>query len=185
MCQSCGKRTTLLVGGVKPGTLQEVQDIVRSCVSPAVFASLGFLDGGALVDAIDTSTQALAGFLMLFAAFGLLEGFVVFANQLYLYAQLKRRDTAIRKALGTSQAQLTRLHLTHNVLVAGTSVIIGTLLMVVIAVATERPSFALTSTSLPWLVVTCLLAFIVSLVAARNQARRSRNVVPSRELRNL
>ena len=185
MCQSCGKRTTLLVGGVKPGTLQEVQDIVRSCVSPAVFASLGFLDGGALVDAIDASTQALAGFLMLFAAFGLLEGFVVFANQLYLYAQLKRRDTAIRKALGTSQAQLTRLHLTHNVLVAGISVIIGTLLMVLIAVATERPSYAITSTSFPWLVVACLLAFIVSLVAARNQARRSRNVVPSRELRNL
>jgi len=184
MCQSCGTRTTLLVGGVKPGT-QEVQDIVRSCVSPAVFASLGFLDGGALVDAIDTSTQALAGFLMLFAAFGLLEGFVVFANQLYLYAQLKRRDTAIRKALGTSQAQLTRLHLTHNVLVAGTSVIIGTLLMVLVAVATERPSYAITSTSFPWLVVACLLVFIVSLVAARNQARRSRNVVPSRELRNL
>jgi predicted lysophospholipase L1 biosynthesis ABC-type transport system permease subunit len=173
------------VGGVKPGTLQEVQDIVRSCVSPAVFASLGFLDGGALVDAIDTSTQALAGFLMLFAAFGLLEGFVVFANQLYLYAQLKRRDTAIRKALGSSQAQLTWLHLTHNTLVAGISVIIGTLLMVLVAVATERPSYAITSTSFPWLVVACLLAFIVSLVAARNQARRSRNVVPSRELRNL
>jgi len=185
MCQSCGTRTTLLVGGVKPGTMQEVQDIVRSCVSPVVFASLGFLDGGALVDAIDASTQALAGFLMLFAAFGLLEGFVVLADQLYLYAQLKRRDTAIRKALGTSQAQLTRLHLTHNVLVAGISVVIGTLLMVVIAVATERPSYAITSTSFPWLVVACLLAFIVSLVAARNQARRSRNVVPSRELRNL
>ncbi|HEY5485571.1 MAG TPA: hypothetical protein VIJ80_02595, partial [Candidatus Cryosericum sp.] len=87
--------------------------------------------------------------------------------------------------LGSSQAQLTRLHLTHNVLVAGISVIIGTLLIMVVAVATERPSFALTSTSLPWLVVTCLLAFIVSLVAARNQARRSRSVVPSRELRNL
>jgi ABC-type antimicrobial peptide transport system permease subunit len=185
MCQSCGKRTTLLVGEVQPGTIQEVQDIVRSCVPPAVFASLGFLDGGALVDAIDTSTQALAGFLMLFAAFGLLEGFVVFANQLYLYAQLKKRDTAVRKALGASQAQLTRLHLTHNVLVAGISVIIGTLLMVLVAVATEQPSFALTSTSLPWLVATCLIAFIVSLVAARNQARRSRNVVPSRELRNL
>jgi hypothetical protein len=185
MCQSCGTRTTLLVGGVKPGRVQEVQDIVRSCVSPAVFASLGFLDGGALVDAIDASTQALAGFLMLFAAFGLLEGFVVFANQLYLYAQLKRRDTAIRKALGSSQAQLTRLHLTHNVLVAGTSVIIGTLLMVVVAVATERPSYALTSTSFPWLVATCLFAVIVSFVAARNQARRSRSVVPSRELRNL
>lgn len=185
MCQNCGTRTTLLVGGVRPGTVQSVQDIVRSCVSPAVFASLGFLDGGALVEAIDASTQALAGFLMLFAAFGLLEGFVVFANQLYLYAQLKRRDTAVRKALGTSQAQLTRLHLTHNVLVAGISVIIGTLLMVVIAVATERPSYALTSTSLPWLGVTCLLAFIVSLVAARSQARRSWNVVPSRELRNL
>jgi ABC-type antimicrobial peptide transport system permease subunit len=185
MCQSCGKRTTLLVGGVKPGTLQEVQDIVRSCVSPAVFASLGFLDGGALVNAIDASTQALADFLMLFAAFGLLEGFVVFANQLYLYAQLKRRDTAVRKALGTSQAQLTRLHLTHNILVAGISVIIGTLLMVLVAVATERPSFALTLTSFPWLVIACLLASIVSLVAARNQARRSRNVVPSRELRNL
>jgi len=179
------KSTTLLVAGVRPGVLQSVEDIVRSCVSPAVFASLGFLDGGALVDAIDASTQALAGFLMLFAAFGLLEGFVVFANQLYLYAQLKRRDTAIRKALGSSQAQLTRLHLTHNVLVAGISVIIGTLLIMVVAVATERPSFALTSTSLPWLVVTCLLAFIVSLVAARNQARRSRSVVPSRELRNL
>lgn len=185
MCQSCGKRTILLVGGVKPGTLQDVQDIVRSCVSPAVFASLGFLDGGALVDAIDASTQALAGFLMLFAAFGLLEGFVVFANQLYLYAQLKRRDTAVRKALGTSQAQLMRLHLTHNVLVAGISVVIGTLLMLLVAVATERPSYAITSTSFPWLVVACLLAFIVSLVAARSQARRSRNVVPSRELRNL
>jgi len=185
MWAGSSKSTTLLVAGVRPGVLQSVEDIVRSCVSPAVFASLGFLDGGALVDAIDASTQALAGFLMLFAAFGLLEGFVVFANQLYLYAQLKRRDTAIRKALGSSQAQLTRLHLTHNVLVAGISVIIGTLLIMVVAVATERPSFALTSTSLPWLVVTCLLAFIVSLVAARNQARRSRSVVPSRELRNL
>jgi ABC-type antimicrobial peptide transport system permease subunit len=185
MCQSCGKRTTLLVGGVQPGTIQEVQGIVRSCVSPVVFASLGFLDGEELVDAIDGSTWALAGFLSLFAAFGLLEGFVVFADQLYLYAQLKRRDTAVRKTLGTSQAQLTRLHLIHNVLVAGISVIIGTLLMVLVAVVTERPSYALTSTSLPWLVATCLIAFIVSLVAARSQARRSRNVIPSRELRNL
>jgi ABC-type antimicrobial peptide transport system permease subunit len=185
MCQSCGTRTTLLVGGVKPGTLQEVHDIVRSCVSPAVFASLWFLDGGALVDAIDASIQALVGFLMLFAAFGLLEGFVVLADQLYLYAQLKRRDTAIRKALGSSQAQLTRLHLTHNVLVVSVSISIGTLLMVVVAVATERPSYALTSTSFPWLVATCLIAFIVSLVTARNQARRSWGVVPSRELRNL
>jgi ABC-type antimicrobial peptide transport system permease subunit len=185
MCQSCGTRTTLLVGGVKPGTLQDVQDVVRSCVSPAVFASLGLLDGGALVAAIDTSIQALSGFLMLFAAFGLLEGFIVFADQLYLYAQLKRRDTAVRKALGTSQAQLTRLHLSHNVLVAGVSVVIGTLLMVLTATLTERPSYALTATSLPWLVVTCLLALIVSFIAARNQARRSRTVVPSRELRNL
>jgi ABC-type antimicrobial peptide transport system permease subunit len=185
MCQSCGTRTTLLVGGVKPGTLQEVQDIVHSCVSPAVFASLGFLDGGALVEAIDASTQALAGFLMLFAAFGLLEGFVVLADQLYLYAQLKRRDTAIRKALGSSQAQLTRLHLTHNVLVVSVSISIGTLLVVLVAVATERPSYAITSTSFPWLVATCLIAFIVSLVTARNQARRSWGVVPSRELRNL
>ena len=185
MAVESSKSTTLLVAGVQPGMLQSVQDIVRSCISPAAYASLGFLDGGALVDAIDASTQALTGFLMLFAAFGLLEGFVVFANQLYLYAQLKRRDTAIRKALGTSQTQLTRLHLTHNVLIAGISVVLGTLLMVLVAVATERPSYALTSTSLPWLVATCLLAFIVSLVAARNQARRSRSVVPSRELRNL
>jgi ABC-type antimicrobial peptide transport system permease subunit len=185
MCQSCGMRTTLLVGGVTLGTLQDVQDIVRSSVPDAIYSSLGFLDGGALVAAIDTSIQALAGFLMLFAAFGLLEGFIVFANQLYLYAQLKRRDTAVRKALGTSQAQLARLHLSHNVLVAGISVVIGTLLMVLTATLTERPSYALTATSLPWLAVTCLLALIVSFIAARNQARRSRNVVPSRELRNL
>jgi ABC-type antimicrobial peptide transport system permease subunit len=177
--------THLLVGGVQPGMLQSVKDIVRSCVSPTVFASLGFLDGGELVEAVDASTQVLAGFLMLFAALGLLQGFIVFADQLYLYAQLKRRDTAVRKALGTSQAQLTRLHLFHNVLVAGVSVVIGTLLMVLTATLTERPSYALTATSLPWLAATCLLALIVSLIAARNQARRSRNVVPSRELRNL
>jgi ABC-type antimicrobial peptide transport system permease subunit len=185
MCATCGTRTTLLVGGVKPGSLQEVQDIVRSCVPAVIYTYLGFLDGGALVAAMDGSTQALAGFLILFALFGLLEAFIVFVDQLYLYAQLKTRDTAIRKALGMSQAQLTRLHLTHNVLIAGISVIVGALLMVLVAVATERPSSALTSTSLPWLVATCLLAFIVSLVAARNQARRSRGVVPSRELRNL
>lgn len=185
MCQSCGTRTTLLVGGVRPGTLQDVQDIVRSSVPDVIYSSLGFLDGGALVAAIDTSIQALAGFLMLFAAFGLLEGFIVFADQLYLYAELKRRDTAVRKALGTSQAQLTRLHLSHNILVAGVSVVIGTLLMVLTATLTERPSYALTATSLPWLVVTCLLALLVSFIAARNQARRSRTIVPSRELRNL
>lgn len=185
MCQSCGTSTHLLVGGVRPGTLQGVQDIVRSSVPDVIYSSLEFLDGGALVAAIDTSIQALAGFLMLFAALGLLEGFIVFTDQLYLYAQLKRRDTAVRKALGTSQAQLTRLHLSHNVLVAGMSVVIGTLLMVLTATLTERPSHALTTISLPWLVVTCLLALIVSLIAARNQARRSGNVVPSRELRNL
>jgi len=185
MCATCGTRTTLLVGGVKPGTLQEVQDIVRSCIPAVVYSSLGFLDGGALVRAIEVSNRALAGFLMLFALFGLLEAFTVLVDQLYLYAQLKTRDTAVRKALGTSQAQLTRLHLSHNILIAGVSIFIGTLFMVITAVATERPSFALTSTSLPWLAATCLLAFIASLVTARNQARRSRNVVPSRELRNL
>jgi hypothetical protein len=57
--------------------------------------------------------------------------------------------------------------------------------MVLTATLTERPSYALTATSLPWLAVTCLLALIVSFIAARNQARRSRGVVPSRELRNL
>lgn len=176
---------TILIKGVKENDLENVKSIIKNIIGSDKYEYLQFFYGGFVVDALQRVNNTILSFQILISIISLLEGFISFSNYLFLYSLLKRKESAILRALGASKSYVFKIFFIHHILLSlfalGLSFIVLSIFLLL-----QGTFFTLFNLyTMLWIILIIAISFILSYIFSISEARRIKEALPSRELKNL